>query len=1451
MCKTLGSIFRLTKWIVTALLVPCLLLTFAHAQSIPTQILNMVPGTWLRVPKSNLTAVNPCPANNCSYSSTSGINAVMDAWSGGTFDSTRNRLIVWGGGHNDYAGNEVYAFDMTTLTWSRLTNPSIPNTSNSGIYGDGTPASRHTYAALAYLPNVDRMLNAGGAIYQSGSGNNMTWFFNFSNSTWQRRSDAPSPSNGECCGYAAAYDPVTGHFFRSHGDGLSEYDTNANTWTNHGGSSPSLYINAAIAPADRLMVAVGGGSYGVAGTYYWRLNPPSGTLTKANTTGDKTVELGAAPGFAWSSAANVFVGWNGGASVYTLDPKTWVWTKINPAPANVVVPTAPNSRGTYGRFQYVPAMNVFVLVNRVNEDVYIYKPNFGASTAPSSAPTVQISASPSSITSGSSSTLTWTSTNASSCTASGAWSGTKAISGSQITGALTANSTFTLTCTGTTGSTSQSALVTVAAASVMPTVQLTASPASITSGSSSTLTWSSTNASSCGASGGWSGAKAVSGSQSTGNLTANTTFMLTCTGTAGSASQSAAVSVTAPTSTPSPVGSIRAFPGAEGFGTETPGGRGGKVYVVTTLNWSGPGSLGEALLATGPRIIVFRISGVINVPDGVELTEANSYVTVAGQTSPGGITLTGSPGYFIGNYQTNFHDAVFRFIRFRGRGNYDNIQFNGAHHLVFDHVDFSGGTDESFDITYGRDVTIQWSTITNSDSSGQNYGSLIAYNPTANVSIHHNFYAHHANRCAPHFHWSGGVPSTGATIDFRNNVVYNCAFDAIMWTNNASSSPEGSGIKFNLIGNYFKAGPNTPSAAYDYRLPAGSQRYESNTIYQGGSLKNLGNLSSPVPVPLVTTQSAAEAFNLVLDRAGAFPRDPMNTRTVAEARNGTGSLGKINDAFLTSALTPPLDSDLDGMPDSWESARGLNPFDPSDAARDRDGDGYTNIEEYINELAAALIPGSPTPPPTRSFDFTVANGGNKSVAQGSSVPNAITTSLVAGTTQSVSFATSGLPTGTTYTYSPSSCNPNCSTTFTIAAATSTPAGTYPITVTAAGGGLTKTTSFNLTVTSSTTPPPTSTVLQVGPTRQYTTIVSAVTAAQDGYTIEIDAGVYSNQTITISKNSLTLRGIGGYAHLKWGTGNYLTNTATIPNGKGIMVIQGNNITIENFEFSGAKVVDENGAGIRYEGGNLTIRKSYFHDNETGILGEGGLNHTLLIESSVFERNGYCPSSCAHNVYIGQMGKLIFRYNKSIDAREGHPLKSRAQINEIISNYLSTKNSDGSYEADFPNGGTVYFVGNIVEQGVNTGNSNMFAYGEEGSTNPNPALYLVNNTFYNHRNSGVFLSVSGSPTIAVKNNIFGGAGSIGVTADATNKALNSSSFINPSSSDYHLAAGSPAIDAGVDPGIAGTYNLAPQSEYSEPAGSQVRVIHGGAIDLGAHEFGSSPLSAPAAPSGVTLK
>lgn len=402
--------------------------------------------------------------------------------------------------------------------------------------------------------------------------------------------------------------------------------------------------------------------------------------------------------------------------------------------------------------------------------------------------------------------------------------------------------------------------------------------------------------------------------------------------------------------------SVKAFPEAEGYGTETKGGRGGKIYIVDTLNWRGPGSLGDALLAKEPRIIVFRVSGVINVTEGVEMDESNSYVTVAGQTSPGGITLTGSPGAFISSYQKNLHDVVFRFLRFRGRGSYDNIQLNQVHHIVIDHCDFSGGTDEAFDITHGSDFTVQWSTITNSDPAGQNYGALLAYPPNSRISWHHNFLAHHKNRCLAHMHWGNpGAPEDKTMVDMRNNLVYNCAFDAIMYNNDPG--PNADRISFNLVNNYFKTGPDSTSGAYDYSLgTTGIKTYESGTVYEGGSRRNISNQSSVISMPSVTTYSSTQAYDIVLQKVGAFPRDAMNARVVNEMKTKTGRLGKLDDVLISSGSAAPADTDRDGMPDTWESARGLNPNSAADASLDRNSDGYTNIEEYINELANSLIP---------------------------------------------------------------------------------------------------------------------------------------------------------------------------------------------------------------------------------------------------------------------------------------------------------------------------------------------------------------------------------------------------------------------------------------------------------------------------------------------------------------
>ncbi len=418
-----------------------------------------------------------------------------------------------------------------------------------------------------------------------------------------------------------------------------------------------------------------------------------------------------------------------------------------------------------------------------------------------------------------------------------------------------------------------------------------------------------------------------------------------------------------------PLHALQAFPGAEGFGTQTTGGRGGPVLVVTNRNSSGPGSFREAMLTTGPRIIVFQVSGVIDLGGGtdptIELTEAHSNVTVLGQSSPGGITfINGS----IGNYQTNLHDVILRFIRIRSQAG-DTIGFNPIYNLVIDHSDFSGGSDETFDIDASHDFTVQWSTILNSKSgsNSQNYGTLLAYGPTNNISFHHNFSAHHINRCGAQFHWlnSGSLPSDGVKLELSNNVFYNCGFQQIF---RADDTPA-VGTNFNLIGNYAKSGPNTLADSMMFGLDG--TIYMSDNVYPGQSI--MSPFSSPTylaqrhPFPAVTTTSALQAYDDVFTWSGSWPRDTMTTRTMDETLAGTGTLGKLDDPLNTNTGPAPLpDSDVDGIPDDWESSHGLDPNNSQDS-RQIDSSGYAYIEVYLNEVAEQITgqtaPQTDTTPP--------------------------------------------------------------------------------------------------------------------------------------------------------------------------------------------------------------------------------------------------------------------------------------------------------------------------------------------------------------------------------------------------------------------------------------------------------------------------------------------------------
>ena len=353
-----------------------------------------------------------------------------------------------------------------------------------------------------------------------------------------------------------------------------------------------------------------------------------------------------------------------------------------------------------------------------------------------------------------------------------------------------------------------------------------------------------------------------------------------------------------------------------------------------------------------------------------------------------------------------------------------------------------------------------------------------------------------------------------------------------------------------------------------------------------------------------------------------------------------------------------------------------------------------------------------------------------------------------------------------------------------------------------------------------------TVLQVGPDKPYKAPCAAIAIAADGDVIEIDAGLYRRDVCVVRANSLTLRGVNGRAHLEAADAN--------AQGKGIWVIKGNDVVVENIEFSGASVPDQNGAGIRAEGVNLTVRNCYFHNNQDGILESNVAGSNIVIEYSEFDHNGFSTGQ-SHNVYIGHAASLTFRFNWSHNAKVGHLLKSRAAVNYILYNRLSDDaTGNASYEIDLPNGGDSYIVGNIIQQGKNTGNSTMVTYLEEGPSDSNPGrvLYLFNNTFVNDRpEGGTFLRVSSTGNAQVTNNIFSGLGTVcPQNCTLLTNFIGDPLFVDPRSFDYHLTSASPAIDAGTD---LDAYNA---FEYLHPACGEVR-INIGQVDIGAYEFGGA--------------
>lgn len=362
---------------------------------------------------------------------------------------------------------------------------------------------------------------------------------------------------------------------------------------------------------------------------------------------------------------------------------------------------------------------------------------------------------------------------------------------------------------------------------------------------------------------------------------------------------------------------------------------------------------------------------------------------------------------------------------------------------------------------------------------------------------------------------------------------------------------------------------------------------------------------------------------------------------------------------------------------------------------------------------------------------------------------------------------------------------------------------------------------------------------VGPGKTYSTPCKAFAAAQSGDVIEIQAATYSGDVCAIYKSNLTIRGVNGRPKIDAAGKNAL--------GKGTWVVVGSNITIDNVEMFGSKVPDRNGAALRLEGTNFTLRNSFLHRNENGILSAANTASTITLENNEFGYNGR-GDGYTHNVYIGKVGKLTFRYNFSHDANVGHNLKTRALYNTIAYNRFSSLRSGESgstpagkpsYEIDVPNGGTTFIIGNVIMQPISSNNPALVAYGEEGVGSRKTDLYVINNTFVNDDGSrGTFVMVRNAATPAkLINNLFAGYGTVTTQSSAIKKTNYQSlavSFADRNGYDLRPLSSSLILNAGSSPGSSSDgASLKAVSSYKHTAAAVGRSTLGSQIDIGAYE------------------
>ncbi len=443
--------------------------------------------------------------------------------------------------------------------------------------------------------------------------------------------------------------------------------------------------------------------------------------------------------------------------------------------------------------------------------------------------------------------------------------------------------------------------------------------------------------------------------------------------------------------------SLLAFPTAEGYGKYTVGGRGGRVIEVTNLNDSGEGSLRAAIDASGPRTVVFRVSGTIDLKSALKIK--NPYITIAGQTAPG-------QGICIKRYPLNISadEVIIRHIRVRlgdeTGDDSDAIFCRYQKNIILDHVSASWSIDETMSIYCCENVTIQWCMISeslynsNHIKGAHGFGGIWGSNYS---TYHHNLIAHHSSR-NPRFASGSGYN------DYRNNVIYNWGYNSCYGGEKNEDDPNYNFFEINMVANYYKPGPATQPGDVSHRIANPSYRsdtdygkwYVSDNYMEGNSAVTQNNWAGgiqvsssnmltnlrvlePWPAMPINEQTAEDAYESVLNNVGATHpyRDDVDYRIADEVRYGyatyegetyeknknvadksqlCGIIDSQEDVGgwpeLKSAPAP-LDTDGDGMPDEWEMKYGL---DPQTADNNQlNAEGYTAIEVYINSLAGETM----------------------------------------------------------------------------------------------------------------------------------------------------------------------------------------------------------------------------------------------------------------------------------------------------------------------------------------------------------------------------------------------------------------------------------------------------------------------------------------------------------------